>query len=301
MKTALRFGSFFLLVLVAACVPSVQNTVEITPPKETLIVEATVNAPLTEGMTEQELKNMSYISPNNGILVQLVEGVYADESMTLTLLPQVAIGDLNGDAIDDAAVLLAENEGGTGTFVSLVVIASRDGTFDQVGTTIIDDRPVIESLTIQEGTIRLNALVHSLNDAMVSPTEKVSFTYRLLENNLTMMRRTSTLQGGMERLIIIEKPQHGSEVSGTFRIAGSMPVAPFENNLSLTILDQAGAELYRGGFMVNSEDMGEPAVFDNEITLPVIPSGTWVKLELTDISMADGSVISMESVLVKIK
>ncbi|MHB8087552.1 MAG: Gmad2 immunoglobulin-like domain-containing protein [Anaerolineaceae bacterium] len=301
MKTALRFGSFFLLVLVAACVPSVQNTIEITTPSETLIVEATVNSQFAEGLTEQELKSMSYISPNSGILVQLVEGVYADESMTLTLLPQVAIGDLNGDAIDDAAVLLAENEGGTGTFVSLVVIASRDGTFDQVGTTIIDDRPVIESLTIQEGTIRLNALVHSLNDAMVSPTEKVSFTYRLLENNLTMMRRTSTLQGGMERLIIIENPQNGSEVSGTFRIAGSMPVAPFENNLSLTILDQAGAEFYRGGFMVISEDMGEPAVFDNEITLPAIPSGTWVKLELTDISMADGSVISMESVLVKIK
>lgn len=301
MKTALRFGSFFLLVMVAACVPSVQNTVEITPPTETLIVESTVNAPLTEGMTEQELKNMSYMSPNSGILVQLIEGVYADETMTLTLLPQVALGDLNEDTINDAAVLLAENEGGTGTFVSLVMIASRDGTFDQVGTYFIDDRPVIESLSIQDGAIQLNALVHSLNDAMVSPTEKVSLTYRLLENNLTMMRRTSTLQDGIERLIVIENPQNGSEVTGTFRITGSMPAAPFENNLSLTILDQAGVELYRGGFMVTSEDMGAPAVFDNEITLPANPSGTWVKLELTDISMADGSVISMESVLVKIK
>ncbi|MDP3450092.1 MAG: hypothetical protein Q8R87_05895 [Anaerolineaceae bacterium] len=53
--------------------------------------------------------------------------------------------------------------------------------------------------------------------------------------------------------------------------------------------------------MVTSEDMGTPATFDNEIMLPAISNGTWVKLELADISMADGSVLTMESVLVKIK
>jgi hypothetical protein len=301
MKTAIRFGSLLLLVWVAACVPTSQKTVEVTTSPVAMADEGMAIPAAKEGMTEQKLNNLIFISPNSGISVQLVDGGYAVEKMTLTLLPQIAIGDLNGDAIDDAAVLLAENNGGSGTFVSLVVIASRDGKFDQVGMTYIDDRPIIESLTIQDGAILLKAVVHSFNDAMVSPTENVTFTYRLLENNLLMMRRTSITPNGVERTIVIDSPQSGSDVPGTFRITGSMPVAPFENNLSLTIFDLTGVELYRSGFMVTSEDMGTPATFDNEITLPAISNGTWVKLELADISMADGSVLTMESMLVKIK
>ncbi|PKN98381.1 MAG: hypothetical protein CVU42_12690 [Chloroflexi bacterium HGW-Chloroflexi-4] len=300
-KIAARLSWILLFVLVGACVPEVQKAAEIVAPTVNPVVYETVLPATDDGITEQTLRNMTYLSPNDGIAVQLVDGVYSDETMTLTLLPQLAIGDLNGDAIDDAAILLAENNGGTGTFVSLVVIASMNGTFDQVGTAIIDDRPVIESLVIQDEVVVLNAVVHGLNDAMVSPTDKVSLTYRLLENNFTLMKRSVTSQGGMERSISIESPQYGNDVSGTVRISGSMPVAPFENNLKLTILDQTGKEFYTGGFMVTSADIGAPGTFDNEIPVPAIPVRTWVKIELSELSMADGSVVTMDSVLVKIK
>ncbi len=301
MKTTGIFGLILLMVLVAACVPANQKTDEISAPTEVPAIEETVPPTEKAGVSEQALQNMSYHSPLLGRTIQLIEGVYSEDSMMAALLPEIAIGDLNEDKVADAAVLLAENSGGTGTFVSLVVFVSSEGNFEQVGSIQIDDRPVIESLLLEDGFIKLSAVVHGINDPISSPTLKVKQTYKLLENNLLLMRQTSTIQGGTERIIVIDTPQRGSEVSGYVRIVGSMPTAPFENNLRLRILDQTGKELFISGFMVTSEDMGTPAVFDNEITLPDLPSGTWVKLELSDISMADGSVISMNSVLVKIK
>ncbi len=298
MKTVLRFLPIILLFLVAACVPSSQNNEEIPAPTATQVAALPTAEP---GLTLQQLQNMSYLSPNFGTPVQLKEGVYNEDSMAVSLLPQIAIGDLNGDQINDAAVLLAENGGGTGTFVSLVVIVSQDGEFRQVGSAMIDDRPVIESLKIDDGDILLNAVVHGINDAMVSPTLGVKQTYKLLENYLFMVKQSSTPQGGTERSIIIDSPLDGSKVSGSVQLKGSMPIAPFENNLRFRVLDLAGTPLLTDGFMVTSADVGMPAVFDNQITLPTLPSGAWVRLELAELSMADGSMMDMNSVLVKIK
>ena len=65
--------------------------------------------------------------------VQLADGTYRSTNDTaspdyadVTLLAEpTALGDLNGDGIADAAALLAENYGGTGTFVSLLAYPGR--------------------------------------------------------------------------------------------------------------------------------------------------------------------------------
>lgn len=298
MKTVIRFCCVFFMVFVASCVPITQQSTEpISPQKSEESATPTANA----GLTIEVLKAMSFLSPSFDMTVQLKGGSFTDGEKSISLLPQVAIGDLNGDHVDDAAVLLAENGGGTGDFVSLVVIVSQDGQNIQVGSALIDDRPVIESLTIENGAILLEALIHGINDPMVSPTLKVNQTYKLLENNLMMVSQVSTMQGGTERSITIDAPLDGSEVSGNVQLKGGMSVAPFENSLSFRILDLAGTELYSDGFMVSSADLGEPAIFDNEIALPTLPSGIWVRLELAELSMADGSVMAMDSVVVKNK
>jgi hypothetical protein len=301
MKTIARFSLIFLLFLVAACVPFTQKSIESVVSTSTLTSVEPSTPTAVEGITEQQLKNMEYLSPNFGKTVKLVDGVYYEGETSVTLFPQIAIGDLNGDQIDDAAVLLAESGGGTGTFVSLVIIASQNGHFTQVGSAPVDDRPVIETLTIENGALRLNAIIHAINDPMVSPTLKVSQTYKLLENYLVMVNQSSTPQGGTERSIAIDAPLDGSAVTENVPIKGSMPIAPFENSLRFRILDLTGKELLNSGFMVTSTDVGAPAAFDNEITMPTLPSGAWVRLELAELSMADGSVMDMNSVLVKIK
>lgn len=301
MKTAARFSLIFLLVLVAACVPFAQKTTEIAAPTGTPALTETVFPTVESGLTVEKLQNMSYLSPNSGMTVQLTNGIFTEDSTTISLLPQIAIGDLNEDQVDDAVVLLAENTGGTGNFISLVVIVNRGGEYLQIGSVFIDDRPIIQSLVITEGTIVLDATIHGINDAMVSPTHIVRQTYKLLENNLTLMSQNSTTQGGSERSIAIEAPLSGSEVTAGVQIKGSMPIAPFENNLRFRVVDLAGNEFLSEGFMVQSEDVGGPCVFDNAITLPALSSGTWVRLELAELSMADGSVVTLNSVLVKIK
>ncbi len=301
MKTAARFTLIFLLLMVAACVPFAQKTELVATSTATLETVEPAAPTVDAGLTEQLLRNMEYLAPELGVSVKLVDGIFKGASQSVTMLAQFALGDLNGDQVNDAAILLAENGGGTGEFVSLVVIASQGGEFKQVGSVLIDDRPIIQSLEINEGTIILDATIHGLNDAMVSPTVKVHKTYRLLENNLTLMSQSSTLEGGSERSIVIEAPLNGSEVSGSVQLKGSMPIAPFENNLRFRIVDMAGSELLTQGFMVQSADVGGPSVFDNEVTLPVTPIGTWVRLELAELSMADGSVVTLNSVLVKIK
>lgn len=301
MKKTVYFCLIILLLMVAACVPSGQENAEVFTPTKTLVVEETTFPVIQTEVSIQVLQNMTYLSPNSGMPVQMADGVYVDGRMMGTMLPEIAFGDINGDETDDAAVLLAESGGGTATFVFLVALISHDEQFEQVGSVLIDDRPVIESLLIEDGNIKVEALIHGINDPLVSPTFKVNQSYALLENSLVLMNQTSIMRGGTQRIIVIDSPQSGSEVSGFVRIAGSMPVAPFENNLQLRILDSTGMEHYISGLMVTSADVGGPAVFDTKFSLPDMPGGKWMKLELADISMADGSVICMDSVLLEIK
>ena len=75
-----------------------------------------------------------------------------------------------------------------------------------------------------------------------------------------------------------------------------MPIAPFENNLTYRISDDSGNVLVDGSFNVNSDGMGGPATFDNRIDIPSLPAGTELWIELLDTSMADGSILALETV-----
>jgi hypothetical protein len=202
MKTAVRFSLVFLLFLVAACVPLSVKTVEVASSTAVPAATETALPTLEAGITLQQLQNMSYLSPNTGMSVQLTNGIYTEDSTSISLLPQIAIGDLNEDGVDDAAVLLGENTGGTGDFIFLVVIISQGGELTQAANQFIDDRPIIQSLEIADGAIMLNATIHGINDPMVSPTLQVKQTYKLLENNLSLMSQNSTIEGGSERSIV---------------------------------------------------------------------------------------------------
>lgn len=315
MKMLTHLFCLVLLLLVAACMPIGESpVVTITPAMATTTTAITEIAPLiTEtptveaeiGLSEQKLRNSVYLAPNSQKTIQLTEGDFSttdDNGMySVMILPQIAIGDLNADQIDDAVVLLAESSGGTGVFVSMVVIVSQGGAFVQLGSVAIDDRPVINNLVIIDGAITLEAVTHGINDTMATPTLSVKQTYRIYDNHITLINLASAFQSGTERSIIIDAPLENSEISSPVRITGSMPVGPFENNLKFGIYDLAGNSLYEAGFMVTAADMGAPATFDNQIVLPSLASGSWVRLELADLSMADGSLIAMDSVIVRIK
>ena len=309
-----RFSSIIavglVLVLTSGCITINLGEAAPTPvtslPTETAaIIETAVPTPPVTALTEDTLLNMQYLSPMLQVPVQLQNGEFSGVvdgvELNARVRPETTFGDLNRDGIDDAALLLSENTGGSGVFVSLIAIYSQGDHFQQAPAVMIDDRPVINLFAMETGSVNVTGLIHGPNDPMVDPTTSFSAEYRLFGGQLVQTHIASAFGGGDAHVILITMPIDGEEVSGTLRLAGNMPIGPFENNLALTITDPAGNALVHEGFMVQAADMGAPATFDNSITLPVVNTGTELLVTLSELSMADGTPIAVDSVVIKVK
>jgi uncharacterized lipoprotein YbaY/LysM repeat protein len=144
------------------------------------------------GLSSEQLANATY----QGIYdepVQLTDGEYVGEPFveggasrpTVTLLDQfTARGDLNGDGVDDAAVVLAENSGGSGTFIYLAAVVNQDGMPVNQATVLLGDRAQIDSLAIENGEIVVSMVTHGPDDPMCCPTQQAIKTYQLQGDQL---------------------------------------------------------------------------------------------------------------------
>lgn len=257
-------------------------------------------------LTVEMLKNGTYLLPQAGETVTLVDGRYdraesMEDLLHVELRDPIAFGDLDGDGAEDAAFLLSENMGGTGFFVSLLAIRNDGGNPVQAASEFIEDRPQINGLTIVGGRIIADLVIHSHQDPMCCPTLPAVAAYRLAVDKLVLVRFTTRTQGGEERAITITGPAGGSAVSGSVQVSGSITISPFENNLMYKIFDAADNELAMGPVQVQSEDIGTPGTFNVTISLAGIPAGAVIRLEISDISMADGSLLAMDSVALRVE
>ncbi len=270
----------------------------------TLPALATIQPP-QHVLSEERLQNAEYLSPLLQVPFTLVDGAFSgvvdSTELNAVVQPGIAYGDLNNDGIEEAAFVLAENSGGSGVFNSLLAVYSDAGQYTQAQGVIIDDRPVIDSVSIEDGVVKVQALVHAPNDAMVNPTTRMSAEYSLWGSKLVQTRLSSTFAGGGEHAIYIDMPRDGESVSGSLRVTGSMPIAPFENNLSLLISDPLSGQLLHEGFLVQAEDMGAPATFDNTVVLPDVAAGKQILLVLSELSMADGTPMALDAVWLSVK
>lgn len=313
--------TFFLAAaLLTACgpfpSPGTQTALPATPtwtpvPTDTPFAPAAADLPAptpTYGpLTVEAIRNARYVLGGHGILtsVPLVDGVYQGgegaDYVSVSLLAPLAFGDLNGDGVGDAVALAAENYGGSGVFVYLVVFLNQQGQPQFYTSRLVDDRPIVNALTLQGEDILLDVVIHGVQDAACCPSFRVLDRYRLEAAGLVMRQRTSFTPGGLERGITLDAPLEGEQVSGSVRLVGSVTIAPFEANLACRIYDPRGAELAALPFMVSAPDMGAPGTFDNLVDLGGIPSGTVIRIELQDVSMADGSLLAMNSIVLTVR
>ena len=237
------------LVLISGCITvNLGNTAPTPdsdlPTQPAPTVETAEPTPPQAGLTEDTLFNMQYLSPMLQVPVQLVNGEFSGVvdgvELTAKVRPEIVFGDLNHDGVNDAALLLSENTGGSGIFVSLFVVYSKGDRFKQAPAVMIDDRPIIDQVAVENGMVRLTGLIHGPNDPMVNPTTSFSAEYKLFGERLVQTRFESAFEGGEWHAINIESPDDQEEFSGSVRLVGNMPIGPFENNLSLTITDPAG-------------------------------------------------------------
>ncbi len=279
-------------------------------PTPTLVPSPTPAVTSIPPLTVEQLKNAEYTltgSDNSSHSYQLVNGEYkkggdptAPDYADITLLDFFPIGDLNGDGAADAAVLLAANYGGSGVFVSVAAVLNNNGQPHHVASTIVDDRPKINKLEIQNGAIFLDAVVHGPNDPMCCPAVPVTRTYKLIGPSLVMVNATSQTPDGQSRAITIDQPLSGADASGALTITGKVTIAPFENTLHMRTYNKQGNELTSGPVMVAAANPGAPGTFSFTLDLSAFPPGR-MYIEIADLSAADGSIMALASVEVNVR
>jgi hypothetical protein len=237
--------------------------------------------------------------------VQLVDGHYQQgnredpDYISVFVTNYMALGDLDDDGRDEIVALITENYGGTGSFVFLSVFTYQQNTSQFLTSIFLDDRPMIEALSVDAGMIVVQATVHDINDPMCCPTLFTNRAYRLIGSNLVLREFSTKTPTGLPRLINIELPAEGTGVSGSVRVSGRVSIAPFENTLVYRLFDMGGVELSAGPIMVEAPELGAPGTFNKVIDLGNILTNTTIRIEIQDTSAADGSLFAMDSVVIQ--
>jgi hypothetical protein len=204
--------------------------------------------------------------------------------------------------VKEYAALIAENYGGTGVFVFLAVFVDVNGELVFQASTLVDDRPALNALSIENGEVFLDAVIHAAEDPFCCPTLRTTRHYRLVTaNHLDMTDYTTFTPDGRPRTITIETPANNTEAYSSVQFKGRVAIAPFENNLTYRIYDLVGIELSVGSIAVNAAELGGPGTFNAIVELGTILSGSVVRVEIQDISAADGSLFAMDSVELVVK
>jgi hypothetical protein len=310
-----RYSVIFLLaIFLSECRPA-------TPPATPL--DQTQGAPAPANGTSQapqeatpapayvaRIRNAQYQlgTPDSLQVVQLVDGQFEQggpggaDFISVRVTDFIAAGDLNADGVNEIVALISENYGGTGVFVFLAVYANVNGRLAFQTSSIVDDRPQLNALSIEDNEIFLDVTIHGFEDPGCCPALRTTRHYRLTEGGqLDMTDYTTFTPGGEPRTITVEAPVSGSEVFSSVQVKGSVAISPFENNLTYSIEDVGGVELSRGAISVSALDPGAPGTFEAVIPLGNILSGAVIKLEVQDINATDGSLLAMDSVELVVK
>ncbi len=290
-----------ILTLATACSP---RSTPAPGPASTESPPASSVPPLTAEAVKNAQVALTTLSGDVALTYQLTDGIYiaepdpATDFAQISLLEPMAFGDMNGDGAVDAAALVAENYGGSGTFVSLVVFLNENGKPSQAAITPVDDRPMIKSVSIEAGMLALEATIHGLEDPMCCPALQTSRHYQLDGSELVLRDfSTQTPDGKWRTIEIASQNESGSSVE----LIGTITISPFENTLIYRIYDQTGAQLTAGPMMVTAAEMGGPGTFAETINLSQVPSGAKIRIEISDLNAADSSLLAMDSVLLTVK
>jgi len=273
-----------------------------TPVTPSVITATPVGPTVVPGsLTLDMLRNATYTTPYFLRTVKLVNGSYSEGSgatfYSVQMLDVYAFGDLDGDGKVDAAVILAENQGGSGVFESVVAVINQGGTPHQASQAQLGDRVLVNSIDISSGVIHLDLVVQGPTDPMCCPSVPQKQNYWLIGSRLWLMRLTSTT-GGTEHLINVDTPAIWSTVSNPFTVSGSMTVLPFENTLAYHIYLIDGTKVNESPFTV-TPSVGITGTFSHDFNLSSAGITDWVIIQFVDVSAADGSTIALGSVILK--
>jgi Immunoglobulin-like domain of bacterial spore germination len=299
---ALVLATMACLVQVTPTLPPGPTAV---PPTNTPVPptpSATPVPPTLTPLTLDMLRNGTYYLPNYKRTVKLVNGAYTEGSganlYSVKMLDTVAFGDMNDDGVVDAAILLVENGGGSGEFVSVINVLNTNGAPTQAGQALLGDRVQVRQMTITSGVLVLDMLVQGPNDPMCCPSQLESQTYRMVGNALWLTNLDTTTPQVQKRLITISTPTDGTSVTNPFTISGGETIAPFENTLTYRVFLPDGTKVNEATVQVDSGGVaGAPGTFSQTFNLSSAGVSGPVIFQFIDLSPADGSTLALGSVV----
>lgn len=295
----------FLLLFLIGCTP-VSPAGTAVPTASTIPPTST---PTSAPDYAAQIRNANYQLglPDSLRVVQLVDGKYessppgSPDYASATLMDHSARGDLTGDGVDEIAVTVVENYGGTGNFVFIAVYSIANGEPMFLTSTLVDDRPAMNALSIENGEIFLRAVTHASEDPFCCPTLQNERHYQLIDDQLQISDYVTFTPDGRPRTITIDSPLNGADAFSSVQVKGSFAIAPFENTFAYRIYDVGGVELSAGSFTVTPTDLGAPGTFETMVNIGGLLSGSVVRIEIQDISAKDGSLLAMDSVELVVK
>jgi len=197
----------------------------------------------------------------------------------------VAFGDLDGDLIADAAVVVFVNPGGSGTFIHLLAMHDRDGTAVQAAREFLGDRVRVQGIAISGARIFVTMLAHGPGDGLCCPSVEIRRAFRLQGHRLVP-----------SQLLVVESPLPGERVATGIEVRGRTNTLPSGDGLSYLVYDAPGGVIGLGRIPVTA-DTGDSGTFAGSVSF-LAGGGGPGRIEIVAVRRRDGSALDRASVQV---
>ncbi|HPN53562.1 MAG TPA: META domain-containing protein [Anaerolineaceae bacterium] len=155
--------------------------------------------PTAPAENHPDFKNSAY--EIEGIQITLVDGlseIEAAPNSTAKIVTRYfgneVYGDLNGDGQEDAAFILTQNSGGSGTFFYVVIALHTADGVQGANAVLLGDRIAPQSLSIKDGLITVSYADRKAGeDFSVQPSVGVSKNLQLASGRLVEIKYTSPI------------------------------------------------------------------------------------------------------------
>ena len=208
---------------------------------------------------------------------QIVFGEGATERVHAGIVNDtVAFGDLDGDGIADAAVVVFISGVGSGTFIHVVAVLDRDGAPDQAAWAFLGDRVPVRNLAIAGGEIVARTVTHRPSDGLCCPTLEITRTFGLEGDRLVP-----------RQALVIESPLPGETVANGVEVRGTASTYPSAEGLTYLVYDARGGAIGMGSLPVDGYG-DQPGTFAAPVEFIAGADGPG-RIEILDVNPVDGS------------
>lgn len=193
---------------------------------------------------------------------------------------------LDGDSVADAAIVVTQQPGGSGTFAYLSVIAS--GTTGAAPAVFLGDRVTVERVAAAHGEVSVSYLDRAPGVPFAAaPTVPVTRRFKLEAGALVEVGTGACEATGLDALgsfVFVTTPYAGADVYSGFTVTGCSRT--FESTVNWRLLGRDGVQLASGFTMGGGVDGADRFAFS--VTYSGVTTAEVGSLEVFEVDASGG-------------